>query len=200
MGHSMGGAEVLHYAILSPSSETTPPIRSQIRGFLAEAPFIALHPSAEPSSFIVFAGRIAGKIFPKRQMLQKLESKWMCRDEAVCKDWEEDELCHDTGTLEGMSGMLDRGAQLDGMQKPVVEGAALWVGHGSEDRVTSCEASKRFVGKADVSKGKELKVYEGCYHKLHAEPGEDKKKFASDVGDWILARSGEEEGARKAKL
>lgn len=36
---------------------------------------------------------------------------------------------------------------------------------------------------------KTFRVYEGYYHKLHAEPGEDKLTFARDVGDWVLARS-----------
>jgi acylglycerol lipase len=143
-------------------------------------------------------------MFPKRQMVQKLESKWLCRDEQVCKEWEEDELCHDTGTLEGLAGMLDRATQLDGMKRPVIEGAPLLILHGSEDRVTSCEASKRFMGKAEVAAGQELKIYDGWYHKLHAEPGDDKITFANDVADWILARSGDEQNVTgtgdKAKL
>ena len=32
--------------------------------------------------------------------------------------------------------------------------------------------------------------YPGWFHKLHAEPGEDKITFANDVANWIIARAG----------
>lgn len=63
MGHSMGGAEVLQYAARGPSE-----IRSQIRGYIVESPYLALHPSSQPSWFTVVAGRLAARVVPKRQM------------------------------------------------------------------------------------------------------------------------------------
>lgn len=63
MGHSMGGAEVIQWAARGPSD-----MRSQIRGYLAESPYLALHPSAQPSRVIEIAGRIAAKVLPNRQM------------------------------------------------------------------------------------------------------------------------------------
>ena len=38
MGHSMGGAEVIQWAARGPSD-----MRSQIRGYVAESPYLALH-------------------------------------------------------------------------------------------------------------------------------------------------------------
>jgi acylglycerol lipase len=43
---------------------------------------------------------------------------------------------------------------------------------------------------------RELRVYEGWFHQLHAEKGEDKVKYANDVVKWILDRSGPLEGER----
>ena len=63
MGHSMGGAEVLQWAARGPFD-----MRSQIRGYLAESPYLALHPSAQPSRFVATAGRLAAKVVPRRQM------------------------------------------------------------------------------------------------------------------------------------
>ena len=63
MGHSMGGAEVLQWAARGP-----PDMRSQMRGYLAESPYLALHPSAQPGRFTATAGRLAAKVLPKRQM------------------------------------------------------------------------------------------------------------------------------------
>ncbi|MCJ1230070.1 hypothetical protein MMC12_006741 [Toensbergia leucococca] len=184
MGHSMGGQEVLYWAARGPSQ-----LRTQITGYLAESPWIALHPDSQPNKFTIMGGRLAAMVAPKLQMLQKLDATWKSRDESVRKDWVEDELCHDTGTLEGLSGMLQRADELNS-GKIKFKGSKtmrLWLSHGSGDRITSFDASKRFVEKLDI-KDKEFKKYEGWYHALHAEPGEDRDTFAKDVARWILAR------------
>ena len=157
MGHSMGGAEVLLYAGTGPAS-----VRAQISGYLAESPFIALHPDAQPSKLQVLLGRMAGKLMPHGQMVRKLDAAQLCRDEAVCRDWVNDELCHDTGTLEGLSGMLERAEDLaSGRVK--VEGR-VWVGHGSADMVTNFKASKKLVEGLQVQ-DKEFRAYDGWFHK-----------------------------------
>jgi acylglycerol lipase len=48
----------------------------------------------------------------KRQLTNKLDPKLISRDPEVCKGFDEDPLCHDTGTLEGLAGMLDRTSSL----------------------------------------------------------------------------------------
>ncbi|KAL8821780.1 MAG: hypothetical protein Q9223_000253 [Gallowayella weberi] len=185
MGHSMGGAEVLHWAANGP-----PGLRSQIMGYVCESPLIAIHEDTQPSKVTVVVGRLAAKLVPRRQMIRKIESRLLSRDESVCKDFENDELCHDTGTLEGLAGMLQRAEALDSghLSFNDLDGCKLWVGHGTKDRVTSFEATARFMDRLEI-KDKTFRIYDGHYHKLHAEPGEDKVAFARDVADWILARS-----------
>lgn len=167
----MGGAQVLTYAAVGP-----PHIRAHIRGYLAESPFIAFHPSLVPSRLTIMAGRLAAKLFPNRQLKRQLESRWMSRDPEVARIFVEDELCHDTGTLEGLAYMLDRGADLVSGKVRVVEDTndpdeggniSIWVGHGTEDRVTSFKATREWMGKLNV-KDKEFKVYDGWYHKREA--------------------------------
>ncbi|KAL8724172.1 MAG: hypothetical protein Q9166_008098 [cf. Caloplaca sp. 2 TL-2023] len=133
---------------------------------------------------------MAAKLVPRRQMVQRIEPKYVSRDEAVCKDFENDDLCHDTGTLEGLAGMLQRAEELDAgrLSFDDPQGYSLWVGHGTEDRVASFEATARFMDWLKI-RDKTFKIYDGHYHKLHAEPGETKETFARDVIDWILARS-----------
>ncbi|KAL8939335.1 MAG: hypothetical protein Q9211_002789 [Gyalolechia sp. 1 TL-2023] len=196
MGHSMGGGEVLdhlslqqdlvmHYAVHGPHG-----VRSQITGYICESPFIAIHEDSKPSWLVVLIGRLASKIVPRRQMVQKIEPKFLCRDEALCREFEQDELCHNTGTLGGLAGMLQRAEDLDSESFPTggLEGCSLWVGHGTEDRVTSFKATARFMERIAVQ-DKTFRIYDGYYHKLHAEPGEDKLTFARDIADWVLARS-----------
>ncbi|USW47893.1 Putative serine aminopeptidase, S33, alpha/Beta hydrolase [Septoria linicola] len=190
MGHSMGGGEVLHYAANGPRD-----ITSRIRGYLCEAPFIALHEESRPWKPTVVLGRLASKIVPQRQMVQKLDAKKLCRDADVVKEWEDDELCHDTGTLECLAAMLDRAAELEEGKAVIKEGSGeggktrLWVGFGTGDYVLSYGSCEKWFKGLKIE-DKEFRAYEGWTHKLHSEPGDDKKMFAADVSKWILDRSG----------
>lgn len=158
----MGGAEVLHYAARGPAD-----VRRQITGYVVESPWIALHPATQPSRALVLAGRLAARVMPRMQMVQKVEPKWVSRDEEVCKAYIADELCHDTGTLEGLAGMLNRAAELDRGEIQLKDGEGecrIWLAHGNLDHVTSFDASQRFMQKLEV-RDKEFKVYDGWYHK-----------------------------------
>ncbi|MCJ1374724.1 hypothetical protein MMC20_005956 [Loxospora ochrophaea] len=193
MGHSMGGQEVLQFASKGPAD-----IRKQITGYILSAPFIALHPSSVPNRLTVIVGRLAGKVLPKWQLVQKLDPKFLTRDQKVAQGYVDDELVHDTGTLEGLAGMLERAEELDTGKVEVQDGDSvrIWCGHGNGDRVTSHEASKRFMDRCKV-KDKEFKTYEGWYHCLHAEPGGDKETFADDIAKWVLFRAEPENDASK---
>ncbi|KAF2461404.1 Alpha/Beta hydrolase protein [Lineolata rhizophorae] len=189
MGHSMGGAEILTWLARAPG-----PLRSRVRGVLAESPLVGLHPSTRPSGLLVAAGRLAGRVLPRWQMVRRLDPRLVSRDEQVGRDYVADPLCHDTGTLEGLAGMLDRGLEMQAGEVVVPaeagEGgrARLWVSHGTGDGVCDFEASRKWLEEQPVE-DKSFKAYEGWYHVLHAEPGNDKVMFANDVADWVLART-----------
>ncbi|KAK2789512.1 hypothetical protein FQN52_006040 [Onygenales sp. PD_12] len=183
MGHSMGGAEVLYYALNS--SLDLPPLR----GVLAYSPLIALHPSTRPSIVTVVLGRLVSKVLPSQQMVQPLNENLICRDKRVCQEWREDSLCHDTGTLEGLAGMLDRGIWLESAESGRSRKfkGPIWVCHGTGDEINSYDASRKFVEVLE-SQDKTFQTYEGAYHKLHAEPEGVKEALAKDVVEWILKR------------
>ena len=82
MGHSMGGQETLQWASRGPWD-----VRQHVAGFLAGSPYIRLHPDAEPNKLTVVVGRLAGKLLPHFQLVQKLDPQWISRDKAVCTDW-----------------------------------------------------------------------------------------------------------------
>ena len=225
MGHSMGGAETLCYA-----SEGPKHVIDNIRGWLLESPFIAFNAATKPSPFTVFFGRVAGKILPHRQMLFPLDAKLLCRDPEVQKEFVEDKLCHDTGTLEGLAGNLDRANGLDSGKIRVPPDAGegrktrIWISHGTSDGVCDCGGSKRFFKRLNAVNDKELKLYDGWFHKckffrgagytypssgvhldltanlVHAEPSPDKETYWQDVADWILKRSGPLDSLVRSKL
>lgn len=165
MGHSMGGGETLCYAAQGPEE-----VRKHIRGFLLESPFVDFDPKSKPSPVTVFFGRVAGKLMAKRQLTNKLDPKLISRDPAVCKQFDEDELCHDTGTLEGLAGLLDRTNALSSGKVVIPDNAGeggvmrIWIAHGEQDGITSYPASKRLFSALQV-KDKEFKSYAGCYHR-----------------------------------
>ncbi|TVY80746.1 putative monoglyceride lipase [Lachnellula suecica] len=194
MGHSMGGGEAITLAS-DPAYEDLMP---SIRGWVLESPFIGFPKGFEPSSITVFFGRLAGKLLPHMKRLSPLPPENLTRDPAVVKSLQEDPLLHDTGTLEGLSGMLDRTANLSGGKTTLNKGVkSIWLGHGTKDMGTSYEASKKWIEAQTQVQDKEFKTYEGWYHQLHADLPDNRGVFAKDVGDWILARLGNEE-ARQA--
>jgi acylglycerol lipase len=166
IGHSMGGGEVLYYAARGPAE-----IRKHIRGFLLIAPFVDFTPSTKPMRVTVVLGRLVGKLLPNRQMVNKLESKFISRDPAVQKQFEDDDLCHDTGTLEGLAGMLDRTAELSSGKVIIGDDAGeggvtrIWIGHGDKDGLVNFEASKKFAEKSILAQDKQFKAYEGHFHR-----------------------------------
>jgi len=191
MGHSMGGAEVLTYMALGDEE-----VKRHVRGWLLESPFVAFNAASKPSPFIVFAGRLAGKLLPHRQMVQKLDPSLLCRDEIVQQDFVNDDLCHDTGTLEGLAAMLDRAAGLDSGAIAVPADAGeggktrVWISHGTEDGVCDFKGSERIYKRWEHIEDKELVELTGWLHKLHAEPSPDKESYIESAAKWILERSG----------
>lgn len=196
MGHSMGGGQVLTFASHPKYQES---VVRRVRGWLLESPFIGFSPEEKPSALKVMAGRLAGKLLPKQQMRHAILPENLSRDPEVVQSIKDDELMHNTGTLEGLAGLLDRtDALATGKVRP--NGGAvksLWLGHGTQDKTTWFEASKKYFEECcGEIPDKEFKAYEGWYHQLHAD-GEVSEEFYKDVGDWILKRCEEpaQEGA-----
>ncbi|KAM7204183.1 Alpha/Beta hydrolase fold [Rhypophila sp. PSN 637] len=190
LGHSMGGGEVLTLAC-DPKYQDD--VVKHVRGWLLESPFIGFAKEETPSWLKIFAGRLAGKILPQHQLVHALAPENLSSDPAIVKSLAEDELMHNTGTLEGFAGLLDRTTALTkGLVRPKGEAVkALWIGHGTLDKAVSYELAKMYFDTftGDV-KDKEFKTYEGWFHQLHAD-GSRSEEFFKDVGDWVLARCGD---------
>lgn len=185
VSHSMGGGTGLAYAHSGAH-------RDKLAGVVAWSPMIDFAAESRPSVFMLAAGKLAARIFPGYQMLNRLNATAMSRDAEACRVFANDQLCHDTGTLLGIAEMLDRGKGLrdKSVVKRFPENLPVLVAHGTGDKVTDCEASRKFVDMLEV-KDKTFKAYDGWYHKLHAEPEEDRAMFANDVVEWIRARCSE---------
>lgn len=186
----MGGGEAMVYAAQGPSD-----VVGEIRGFLLESPLIALADGLKPWKATVILGNLASKIVPRATMVRKLDPSSMCRDPAVCQKWLEDPLNHDTATLETLAAITQRSTDLEEGKIVVKEGLGeggktrVWIGHGTVDGACSFDAAQKFY-ESLILEDKEFRIYDGWYHKLHSEPGNDQVIFANDVAKWVLDRCG----------
>jgi hypothetical protein len=116
-------------------------------------------------------------------MVFKLDEKILSRDPAVQRAFVEDELCHDTGTLEGLAGNLDRAAGLDSGSVRVPadagEGAKtrIWLSHGTDDGVCDYRGTQKVYDRLDGVDDKALKLYDEWYHK---------RKNAANYGGLLI--------------
>lgn len=196
MGHSMGGGEVLALAS-TPAYEAS--TVSHVRGWILEAPFISFDEREKPSTLKIIAGRLASRLLPHMHLANPFPPEELTRDPAVQQSLREDDLCHDTGTLEGLAGLLDRTGDLaSGKYKLSGEVKSLWLGHGDQDHVTSYVESKRWFEKQTGLEDKTFKTYEGWLHQLHAEVG--REEFYEDVKGWILERSAGADGKKEEEV
>lgn len=190
MGHSMGGGEVL---TLLATPRYADAVVGRVRGWLLEGPFLGFDPRDRPSWLKLHGGKLAGRLLPRMQLVNPIPAEWLTRDPEAQASIRDDPLCHDTGTLEGLAGFMDRTADLaEGrLRLPTGQVKSLWVGHGDHDRTAWFEACRNWFDRyATGVEDRTFKVYEGWLHQLHAEVGRD--GFYRDVRDWILARCGDD--------
>lgn len=205
LGHSMGGGQALALA----STPAHAALAARVRGWILEAPFLGFAPELQPHWVTMAGGRLAARFLPGFQLVRAIPPEHVSRVPEVQRSLAADPLCHHTGTLEGLAGMLDRTEALaSGALRPdprVVRSLVLL--HGTGDRSTSFARSREwFDALQEEGRGTRLedaafREYDGMYHQLHADYG--KEAFYGDVADWILERSGDatkETAAPESKL
>jgi len=123
VGHSMGGQAVIYHAAHHPSPA--------VRGYIAMAPWIRLPRDVAPNTLTVVSGQFAARFMPHFQVKQVVRAEMLSHDLEVVKAAKLDELCHDHFTLEGASGAITRGRDIDAgkavVSKPV---RAFLLAHG----------------------------------------------------------------------
>ena len=188
MGHSMGGGEVLTYAAVGPSD-----VREQIQGYLIEAPLIQVSPRTAPWKITEITGRMAGKLMPNMQMKNVVDETLLTHDNDVNNAYRDDPLCHATGTLAQLEGMLDRGNNLhNGKVVPKEdvrpEGKqGILIMCGGADDVVDPTAVKSFAERLAWT-DKTYVQYDEWKHVLHRESLEGFEEMPKQVVDWILGR------------
>ena len=167
-GHSMGGGIVLHYVLKN---------KPQLFGVIASSPWLKL--AFEPPAIKVELGKIVNNFFPSFSQSTELDHTAISRDPDVVEQYMNDSLVHDT--ISSNMFLSVKEATQWALDHAAVFSLPLLVFHGSEDTITSHQASEDFVAK--IEKNATFKLWEGYYHECHNDKG--KTDVLNYINAWI---------------
>jgi alpha-beta hydrolase superfamily lysophospholipase len=172
-GHSLGGNEVLNYALRRRGCA--------LAGVVSTSP--GLRTAFKPPALQLAAGRLMNRLWPAFTMPNGLELAAISRDPAVVAAYQADPLVHDRLSARLGIELLQSGewAIAHAAEFPV----PLLLMHGTADRLTSHQASQEFASHAPNCT---LKLWEGLYHETHNEP--EKGEVIGFVISWLDAQGG----------
>jgi alpha-beta hydrolase superfamily lysophospholipase len=172
LGHSMGGAIALEFALDR---------QGEIDGLVLSAPAAVLEAA---SPFELAAGRILSAVAPNAGVFP-VDSSTISRDPEVVRAYDEDPLVDrnklPARTVSELAGVIKRFPErLPSLRLPLL------VMQGSGDRLVP-PAAGRLVDSEAGSPDKQLIVYDGLYHEILNEPEQD--KVMDDLVAWLDERS-----------
>ncbi|KAI5115238.1 hypothetical protein M0805_009445 [Coniferiporia weirii] len=166
MGHSMGGAIALDFAIHT---------KTKLAGVIASSPFI-LQTNAVPK-VIRWVMEIIALLAPHVSVPAKVRAEDLSHNQDVVKAYMSDPLVKQKGTLRGITDMLNRGEILLKMQ---------YNDWPENLPVTSHTASQRFYD-GILATDKVISFYPEGFHELHNEPSDVKDKSINECITWVHA-------------
>ena len=171
LGHSMGGAVALSYAIEH---------QDKLDGLVLSAPLAALE-AADP--FTRLAGRALSNIAP-RVGVYAIDASGVSRDPAVVRDYEEDPLNHHCKLpARSVQELTDAVARFPKRLPELT--LPLLTMHGTADSMTLPAGSELVIEHAG-STDKSIIRYDGLYHELLNEP--ERQRVLDDIVAWVEAR------------
>ncbi|TFK44955.1 Alpha/Beta hydrolase protein [Crucibulum laeve] len=182
MGHSMGGGEVLGFATQDKNSPYHATAKS-LAGVIATSPLIR---QSKPAPKVLrWVGSKASALSPNTLVPADVNPDDLSRDPAVGQAYLKDKLVKQSGSLKGISDMLSQGeALLSTYYKDWPKDLPCLIIHGTEDKVTSHNASQLFLDKITAMK-KHHSLYEGGYHELQNEPNGVQQRLTDEIIAWI---------------
>ncbi len=166
-GHSMGGSIAANYLISHPGFFNATIITSPWFRLAIKAPAIQLAAARFLKTFGISITQRA-----------PLDPMTLSRDKSVGEAYSHDPLVHNKITSRSFFELMSAGeralADADQIKLPLL------VAHGTDDGITSFEASRTFAEKS----GAEFKAWPGMFHETHNEIG--KEEVVQYYLHWIL--------------
>ena len=167
-GHSMGGNQVINYALRSPHA---------LKGVIATGPWLRL--AFDPPAAQVFMAKLLNSITPSVSISSGLSQEALSRDPQVVSKYAADPLVHDKISFRLYTNMVTNG--LAALERAAELKIPMLLMHGSADKLTSAQASREFAQKA--GKFVTLRIWDGFYHEIHNEP--EKVEVIQTMIDWM---------------
>ncbi|KAF8150442.1 lysophospholipase [Mycena galopus ATCC 62051] len=175
-GHSMGGGEVLNFAVRRDTSV--------LAGVIASSPLVRQTNPIKFDRIIRAAGGWAAILLPYLIMSTPLNYNDLSHDAEYTKFCATDVLAKLQGTLRGVLDMINWGEELLNGKKWPKTLPILFL-HGSADQITSHTATNEFHNKIETD-DKTMIVYPDGFHELLQEPAHKEKLIADEIA-WIEA-------------
>ncbi|GAA6016391.1 hypothetical protein JCM10207_003847 [Rhodosporidiobolus poonsookiae] len=186
-GHSMGGGLSLAFPTRTPAH----PLVADLAGVVVSSPLIRQAREVRAHPLIVRAGSLVGKLSGGLRLKAEVKAEDCTRDAAAAAAYMSDPLCKQQGTFRGVADMLLGGEQLLAKDyKNWPKELPLLIVHGDADRVTCHHSSSAFVDKLHDEVGvrdASFHPFEGYYHEMHNEPGEDKYLELDYIVRWLVS-------------
>jgi alpha-beta hydrolase superfamily lysophospholipase len=171
-GHSLGGNFVLFYSLRR---------KPRLAGVIASAPSLRL--AFKPPAWKTTMGRLLYNLMPAFSMPSGLETAALSHDLSVVDAYVHDPLVHNRVSARLGIGMIDVGEWI--LAHASEFSLPLLVFIGSQDRLTSVDASREFAAK--VPGDCTFKLWDGLYHETHNEP--QKAEVLGFMIQWIKAHT-----------
>ncbi len=167
--------------------------RCELSGLILSAPAVKL--GRDYSAFKIGASLALGGALPHLPLF-RLKSRSICRDPAVVRAYEEDELVYHGRTPARTASEIVRAirrlqASVERIHTPLL------VMHGSRDQVADIDGSKEFFERASSS-DKSLRVYDGLWHEIMHEP--ESAVVLQEMSSWLDERTSRSVGGAQSAV
>jgi acylglycerol lipase len=166
-GHSLGGGIVLDYLIRK---------KPNLKGAIVTSPWLRL--SFEPPKSKMILATMMKHIIPSLVQPSGLIVDYISHDQQIVDKYKNDPLVH--GKISVSLFVAAMSAAKHSLNFASELKTHTLILHGSNDQLTSPDASREFASKTDMV---ELKIWKGGYHELHNEPF--KEEVFRYIIDWI---------------
>ena len=177
LGHSLGGAIALDFAL-------RPGNQAQLRGLILSSALIEL-PQSGVNRVLRPTARLLARVAPGVVLDTMLRQGNLSRDAEAVAAYRTDALVHRKATvLLGYTLFaLNRRFYAEAHRLTI----PVYLFHGTADRITLPEGSKKFFERLTVD-DKKLNLYEGLFHETMHELPADREKVLADLREWVLER------------
>ena len=172
IAHSMGGLIALRYIAKKGGG---------LSGAVISAPLIAVAVRVPAHKLMI--ARLSARLRPHMRLDNGINTNHLSRDREVGKAYATDPLVNRKVSARWFSEATRAMGEMNDLATQIT--IPVLVMHGTEDKLASVEATKRFFEKIG-SKDKELIIYPGYYHELFNEP--EKHELYEQATQWLAQR------------